>query len=258
MTTKESTGVRIVTLKELWNIFVHRLWVMILAAAVAAGGLFLINRLTFVPAYSSTATLYILRQDSESAASSADSDFSLALKVVNDCDYLLKSYSVLDQVIQELDLDITQEDLEKQISTSNPDDTRILEVTVESSSPELAKQIVDILCEVGQEKITEAMGFRQVNLYEYGTLETDPRNITGQTTYLLVGAAVAILVYCIFLIAFLLDDRIRTEEDIERYLGLSILGDIPNSNERKNHQYGYYRAKDTQKEKKTRKKRGSE
>ena len=47
MTTKESTGVRIVTLKELWNIFVHRLWVMILAAAVAAGGLFLINRLTF-------------------------------------------------------------------------------------------------------------------------------------------------------------------------------------------------------------------
>ena len=186
MTTKESTGVRIVTLKELWNIFVHRLWVMILAAAVAAGGLFLINRLTFVPAYSSTATLYILRQDSESAASSADSDFSLALKVVNDCDYLLKSYSVLDQVIQELDLDITQEDLEKQISTSNPDDTRILEVTVESSSPELAKQIVDILCEVGQEKITEAMGFRQVNLYEYGTLETEPCNIYG-TDYLSVG-----------------------------------------------------------------------
>lgn len=241
MTTKDNANVRVVTLKDLWGIFIHRLWVMILAAVVVAGGLLLINRLTFIPAYSSTATLYILRQDNDTSSGNSDSDFSLALKVVNDCDYLLKSHSVLDEVIQELNLEIDYKNLSKSVSTSNPENTRILEVTVESDSPENAKRIVDALCEIGQEKITEAMGFRQVNLYEYGTLNDKPCNTTSMTTYLLVGMIAAILVYSAFLIVFLLDDRIRTEEDIERYLGLSILGDIPNANDKKNHQYGYYK-----------------
>lgn len=102
MTTKANANIRVVTVKDLWAIFVHRLWVIILAAIVAAGGLLIINRVTFVPAYSSTATLYILRQNEATATGNSDSDFSLALKVVNDCDYLLKSHSVLDEVIQSI------------------------------------------------------------------------------------------------------------------------------------------------------------
>lgn len=242
MTTKDNANVRVVTLKDLWGIFIHRLWVMILAAVVVAGGMLLINRLTFIPTYTSTATLYILRQDNDTSSGNSDSDFSLALKVVNDCDYLLKSHSVLDEVIQELNLEIDYKILSKSVSTSNPENTRILEVTVKSDSPENAKNIVDALCEIGQEKITEAMGFQQVNLYEYGTVNEKPCNTTSMTTYLLAGMIAAILVYSAFLIVFLLDDRIRTEEDIERYLGLSILGDIPNANDKKNHQYGYYKA----------------
>ena len=96
MTTKANANIRVVTIIDLWYIFVHRLLVMALAVVVAVGGLFIINRVTFVPAYSSTATLYILRQNEATSTGNSDSDFSLALKVVNDCDYLLKSHSVLD------------------------------------------------------------------------------------------------------------------------------------------------------------------
>ena len=67
------------------------------------------------------------------------------------------------------------------------------------------------------------------------------------TTYLLADVIAVILAYSVFLIVFLLDDRIRTEEDIERYLGLSILGNIPNGNDKKNHLYGYYSAYGAQK-----------
>ena len=88
---------------------------MALAAVVAVGGLFIINRVTFVPAYSSTATLYILRQNEATATGNSDSDFSLALKVVNDCDYLLKSHSILDEVIQERNLN-TGEVMEFEVS----------------------------------------------------------------------------------------------------------------------------------------------
>ena len=94
----QKSNYKIVTLKDLWDIFAQRLWIMILAAGICCGGLFAIDRLTFVPQYASTATLYILRQTDSATASDASSDFSLALKVVNDCTYLLKSHTVLDGV----------------------------------------------------------------------------------------------------------------------------------------------------------------
>lgn len=232
---------RVIRLKDLWDIFVHRLWAIILVAAICVGAVFAYNTLTFVPEYESTATLYILRENTGETGGTS-SDFSLALAVVNDCTYLLKSHAVVDQVIAELKLNTRYSTLRDSISTSNPENTRILEVTVVAETPELAKQIVDKICEIGANKIQAAMGFNQVNLYEYGILEKSPCNQTGMFTYILIGMVVAVLAYGVFLIAFLADDRIRTEEDIEQYLQLSILGDIPNADDTKKHKYGYYTA----------------
>ena len=230
---------RVVGLRDLWDIFVKRLWIMVLAAAVTAVGLFAVAGITYTPRYESTATLYILRQDEMDGSNGSSDDFSLALKVVNDCNYLLKSHSVLDQVINSLGLDLSYRELYDSLSIANPSETRILEVTVEADSPAEAKRIVDEVCNVGTVKIEEAMGFQQVNLYEYGILMEEPCNRIGLAICVLVGMVAAVMVYCVFLVAFLVDDRIRTEEDVENYLHLSILGDIPNANEPKKRQ-GYY------------------
>ena len=143
----------------------------------------------------STATLYILRQADGATASDASSDFSLALKVVNDCTYLLKSHTVLDEVISSLNLDMKYEDLYDCISTSNPEDTRILEVTVKADSPELAKRIVDKICTIGSKRIEDAMGFQQVNLYELGTTDPDPCNSTRMLTFAFAGVVAAVVTY---------------------------------------------------------------
>lgn len=242
-----------ITLKDLWGLFVQRLWAILLAACVCGGGAFFLNRMLFVPQYSSTATLYILRQADGATASDANSDFSLALKVVNDCTYLLKSHTVLDEVIDSLALDLKYEDLYDAISTANPEDTRILEVTVKADTPENAKKIVDEICTVGSKRIEEAMGFPQVNLYELGTIEKKPCNRVRLLTFAGVGVVAAVVLYTIFLILFILDDRIKTDEDVERFLGLSILGSIPNADSKKSGKYGYYK-RDTAKQKRRHKK----
>lgn len=59
---------------------------------------------------------------------------------------------------------------------------------MKAGSPELAKSIVDSICQIGAGKIEEAMGFSQVNLYEYGVLNIRPCNTTRLMTYLLDGA----------------------------------------------------------------------
>ena len=134
------------------------------------------------------------------------------------------------------------EDLYDCVSTSNPEDTRILEVTVKADSPELAKRIVDRICTIGSKRIEDAMGFQQVNLYELGTTDTDPCNSTRMLTFAFAGIVAAVVTYVIFLIIFLLDDRIKTDdENLERYLGLSVLGNIPNADGKKSGKYGYYK-----------------
>lgn len=232
---------KIITIKDLWDVFAQKWWVIVLAAVGGVMVFCMIRYITFTPQYESTATLYILRQNEKEAVMQTDSDFSLALKVVNDCTYLLKSHAVVDEVIERADLEISYKDFAKTITTTNPENTRILEVTVAADTPENAKRIVDMLCEIGQERIADAMGFQQVNLFEYGTLEYEPCNRIRKIKMVLVGIMIAAVVYAAFLLRFMLDDRIRTDEDIEKYLHLSVLGDIPNENEEKrNGHYGYY------------------
>lgn len=239
----ETNSARVITLKDLWYLLVQRIVVIVLAAVIASVSFFAVDILCYDPMYTSTATMYILRQNGSSDTSSGEavSELSLALRLVYDCNYFLKSRTVLNTVIEELDLDLTYNQLYSRISTSNPTNTRILEISVKAETPELAKAIVDRICDIGPGKIEEAMGFSQVNLYEYGTLPTSPSNGLNMLTYGVVGVAAAVVVYVVYLLMFILDDRIRTEEDIERYLGLSILGEIPNLNGSGKSRYGYYR-----------------
>lgn len=227
MNNKTNEG-RVILISDLFGILIQRLWILILIPVIVVSGLYIYNKQTFVPQYESTATLYILKQESDSNTLLSSSDFTLALNVVKDCTYFLKSHSVVDKVISTLELDMEYEDLSKSIKTANPSDTRFLTVTVTASSPQLAKEIVDEICEVGAVDISETMGFQQVNVYERGIIESDPSNVVGLTTYLFIAIAVFAVIYAIYLIIFILDDKIKSEEDVTKYLGLSVIGQIPN------------------------------
>ena len=180
---------RIVTFGDLKDELLGHIWVILGVAALCVALFAAFKIVTFTPEYESRATLYILKQDNKSSDEYTSSDFSMALNVVNDCTYLLRSHKVLDEVINELKLDVSYENLTRRISTANPDGTRVLEVIVRSDTPEHARELVNCICRVGVDAITDAMGFQQVNLYEYGTLNRTPCNRTSFKTYALLGLA---------------------------------------------------------------------
>lgn len=237
---------QIITLRDIWELFLQRFVLIIAVVALSVAVFFVCSKFTYTPMYQSTATLYIADDGSFEGNTSADAynAYTLAMKVVNDCDYLLSSRSVVDQLIEEMKLKTAYNVLQSRISTENPSNTRILEVTVEAETPELAKQVVDRLCEIGEEKINDVMGTNYVQLYEYGTFSAVPCNQMPNSTYIIVAAAAAIITYGLCLLHFLLDDRLRSTEHIEQLLGLSVLGDIPDCNmTHQKNRYGYYRYK---------------
>lgn len=245
---KEAMNEREIRLLDLWTIFKKRFWLMLLAAVVAVAGFWGYVKLTYQPMYESTAILYVLRQEgTQQTDSSLNASFTIATNTVNDCTYFFKSPNVLNGIIRDLGLEQNAQQLAKRISTRNPEDSRVLEVTVKAETPQLAKQIVTEVCERGIVVIDEAMGFKQVNLLQFdsdGELspeEAAPCNSVGLMKYLLAGIIGAVLVYAVFFVIFLLDDAIVTDEDVNRVLGLTVIGEIPDIGEFNGKKYGYRR-----------------
>ena len=228
-------------LMDIWHIFIWHIFPIMIAAVICVAGVYVYTHFFKVPKYKSTATIYILKQKREGNYAYTQSDFSLALNVVNDCVYMLKSSEVLDEAIDELGLQMSVSSLTKCITTRNPEGTRILEVSVETTSPEQAKRIVDAICRIGAEKISATMSMDQVNIYSLGKVPTTPSNTTGIIHYVLIGIGAALLVYFVYFVAFLIDDKLKTEEDIERYLNLTVLSVIPNAEDVAGKKYKKYR-----------------
>ncbi len=237
----EMQNTRNITMTDLFGIFVTKFWIIFLVVIIAVGGSYAAVKFTYVPKYRSTATLYILKDNEE--ANSA-SDFTLALNLVNDCTYLLKSHSVLDSVIDDLKLDMKYSELAANISTKNPDSTRVLEISVIADSPQKAKRIVDTVCVYGCQKISKTMGFDQTKVVDYGKVPKYPYNRVSLYIYAVIGLVVAVVLYLIFLLAFIFDDSMRTNEEIEKFLNTSIIGEIPNIYDvglKKYSKYGKYK-----------------
>ena len=234
---------RAITLKELWDIFLQRLWLIILVGILVAGASFAAYHFTFVPMYESVSTLYVMRQSDDATAAEKIQEYNLAIWGINDYDYMLKSQKTLSAVGEELKkegITTSYNALKASISVNNPENTRILEVRVVSDSAEHAKLTVDLICKIGVDTITTVMDSEdQITVFEQGTINTTPCNRRNPFTFVLLGIISAIAVYFIFVITYLLDDRIKSDEDIEEYLSLSVLGDIPEIGSINDKHYGY-------------------
>ena len=221
---KQEAELRQPTLEDLWILLRKNLLPVALAGLVAFAAVLAANWLV-PPRYRATATLYILHQ--EEAGGHTAEDFNLSLKMINDCAYLLKSHAVLDPIIGELGLDMDYRELYDAVSTANPEGTRLLTITAEAADPREAKAIVDAICVIGMQTIRAAMDYDQVSLYEYGIPETEALRGIPLPLCLAIPLGAAALVYGLFLLTFLLDDRIYTESDVTEGLGIPFLGELP-------------------------------
>lgn len=229
------------TLSDLWSVFTTHLLPVLTAGVLTFLIVLSYSLISYKPVYKSTAMIYLLRQESEgSAGTVSTADFSLALSTVNDCKILLTSHKVINEVINVLGMPITYGELQSMISISNPTQSRILEISITAPSPMDAKIIVDKLCTIGAESIMETLGIDQVNLVDEGTYNVKPANQMVTALTPVAALLVMVVVYGIFVLMYVLDDKIKTPDDVERYLGLTVLGLIPNIGGEMGGKYGKY------------------
>jgi capsular polysaccharide biosynthesis protein len=174
-------------------------------------------------------------------------DLSMATYMVNDYREQLKSDTVVSKV-QKAHTNfgsMSISSLKNKVQISHVEETRILKLSATASTAEGAKLLADTwgttFCTyINEEKFGETMV-----TFDEALEPTAPSNGISLVKVLLMGILGAILVYAIFFVRFLLDDKINTSEDVERYLDLTVLGAIPNKNTvlpKKDSHYRYHKS----------------
>lgn len=240
-----------ISLKDLWNVFRGCYMFVIGAAILFTVVMYGYAKANYSPMYSSNGTLYLVDYSRYSGDESDITnnnqwigEYTLANVIVSDTMYVLQSRTVLNAVGNDIGIKNGYSALKGAITIENPEDTRVLEITAVADNPEKAKAIVDSLCKHGPAEAKNVLLYDSIRPYEEGTLNTWPINQVTLFGYLKFGIIAGALVYLVFLAMFLFDNYIHTEEDIERYLGVSIIGDIPDADApKKKSKYSNYRYK---------------
>lgn len=243
MNANENNDALSISLKEMLALFMKRLWLILLVAVLVGGSCFVYLTETYVEEYTSKSTIFLFYKEEGRSGSAAMSYLEVALYTLNDCKQILTSRRVLESVRQDIEEDenipirwkreinqLGYNGLKRSISISNVSDSRVLEISVRSFDPEFSKVVVDRICSYGANEIKYYMGFDQVRVIDEGTLNRAPSNPVSLLIPLVAAFGAGFLVFAIFLIVKLSDNKVNTSEDVEKHLGLSVLAEIPSYN----------------------------
>lgn len=214
----------VIDLGELFFVILSKLWLIIalfIVGVVASG---LVTKFAITPKYSSASQIFILTQTT-SVTSLADIQMGEQLTV--DFEILAKSRPVVEAVIDELNLDMTYEELVGIITTENPNNTRILKLYVEHPDAQMACDVANALADATAEQVANVMDTDRPNVVERAVVAKNPSSPSLLKNIAIGGLAGISLALLIVILGYVLDDTIKTEEDVQRYLDLHTLASLP-------------------------------
>lgn len=214
-----------VTIGELINAVLNKLWVLILAALIAAVGAYFFTVNFTAPVYRSTARVYIINR--QSSISTSINDLNSAVSIKEDFRVLIRSNDIYRQVLTQIGEDPSgYRSLGSKLSLDN-NTSRFVDITITDTDPLRAKMLADAFANVSRVKAKEVMGVEDITIEAYGEIPTSPSDpimrsniVLGAIIGLVLSAGVVVLLY-------MFNDNIRTEKDIEKALGICVLGNIP-------------------------------
>ncbi len=213
-----------IDLRELFMVLLHRIGILL--AATILGGLILglVSIYLITPQYKSTSKIYILTNSSSVLSLS---DLQVGSSLASDYEELIKSRPVVEQVVENLGLTENYEQLLECVSIVNTDNTRIIQITATYPDPVVAMQIANEFADVSKAQISEIMKVEMPTTVETAVVadrQSSPNNLKNAVLGMMIGF---ILAAAFIIVQYVMDDTVKSAEDVERYLGLNTLAAVP-------------------------------
>lgn len=222
-----------INIKELFNYFLSKLPILLVITFIILliGNIY---SLKFkVPMYNSTTSL-VLVSEKDNNTGVTQSDVMLNNNLIDTYTEIIKSKTVLNEVIENLDLKESVGTLSNKISVSNVKSTQIIKITVSDKDNENARLIADALA---NSFIKETSGIYKLNnvvVIDKASLEKNPYNMNIVKENVIYVFAGIMLSLCIIFIMFAMDTTINSASDVEDKLNLNVLGSVPKIGGKKN------------------------
>lgn len=220
----------VIDLTEILSAVRQHLLELIFVTLVAALVGFTASKFLMNPKYDSSALMIVNTRQDVNANVTSD-QINSATKLVSTYSIIIKSDTVLQQVIDNLGLNLTYAQLNKRVTVAAVDDTQVMKITVQSDSPEWARQVCEQIITVAPDVIKEAVEAGSVKVISNASLATEPVSPNIKKNTMLAAAVGFVLVIGIIVLQVLLDNKINTEEDVTKYLDMTVLGVIPQYNQ---------------------------
>lgn len=200
-------------------------------AIVATGFLaavigFLFTLLFITPIYESNAKMIVNTRTDQSATVTND-QLNSAKSLVDTYAIIIRSHTVLEPVIANLQLNETVQDLQGRVSVQSANNTQVMQITVKDKDPEVAKQILTQILTVAPDIIIDAVEAGSVKTIEQPLLSDGPVAPSKKKNTLIAGMVGLLAAAGFFFLRFMLDNTFKSELDIQKELDLPILGLIP-------------------------------
>jgi capsular polysaccharide biosynthesis protein len=178
----------------------------------------------FVPAkYTANATIYVF-----STADTSSQTLNTSDRMTTDFQIIATTRPTIQMVIDELQLDQTVSQLKSDntIKVTNPTDSHMLRISVTNRDPSEATQVANALASVMCDQIAYIMKSERPQFVEPAVMGTKSSPYVRRDA-MIGGIAAALIAVLVVLVRYFVNDTITTEEDVNRYLGLTILSSVP-------------------------------
>jgi capsular polysaccharide biosynthesis protein len=221
-----------IELRQYWEVLRKR-WVIVmvlpLIAALTSG---IISFFVIKPVYQASTTLIVGKKASESGQAAVqmldNSVLQANLQLAKTYATIAQSRTVEQNVIKDLDLSLTVEGLNSMISINPVKTTEILEIQVTNTNPELAASIANSMAQEFSKAVIEIKKVDSVSIVDTAVTPDKPVK-PNKTLNVLIAFVVGLMasVGLVFLLEYI-DNTVKTSSDVEKLLGIPVLGVIPN------------------------------
>ena len=223
-------------LKELFDIFWSKKVQIILIVLIFAV-IGIIYTMGFVtPVYTASTTLVLARSNTQEGQLQATgnttnsittTDITINSKLVSTYSVIVKSKDVLGQVISNLGMNISWEQLRNNVTVSSVEDTEVIQISVTNGNSQYAADIANEIAKVFTAKVTEIYNISNVHVVDEAEIPNGPSNINHSRDVIIFAFIGVIIAVVYVLVANMLDTTIKTAEDIEKQFKLPVLASIP-------------------------------
>lgn len=226
METSMQEGIRFDLMELTQILFQHWIWIAATTVLCAAAGL-LFTIFGMTPQYQAEATMIVNNRQDQTVSITNDQLVS-AQKLVDTYSIIITNRGVIEPIMKNLNIEEDYEDFIENISVKALNNTQVMSIKVKNPDPQVALEIVTQIVQRVPEVITSTIEAGSVNIVSapYVNVERPVSPSKVKNTIFAAGAGFVLSVAAIFLIA-LLDNTFKSEEDIEKQLGLVTIGIIP-------------------------------